>query len=85
MALKNHLSIAPYEKQTEEHAVLERIAESIRIAAYTVGVADTLDPRGGLEMLADVTRDGSEQIAASLTAIATALEHVADAIRETRK
>jgi spore maturation protein SpmA len=60
------------------------IAESIRFAANVLGTGNAATPMGALELLAKETKEGNERIAESLFAMATALDDIATAIRESR-
>jgi hypothetical protein len=55
-------------------------AKAIRYAAKHLGKEDASDPMGAIEFLARETHDASERIADGLSAIAGALEQVAEAI-----
>jgi hypothetical protein len=67
-----------------DDAQKKMISESIRYAANVLGTGDASTSMGALELLAKETKEGSERIASSLFAVATVLDDIATAIRETR-
>lgn len=67
---------------SNEEDGLTMIAESIRYAANRLGKGNAATPPGAIELLSKETKEGSERIADSLHAVATALEDIATAIRE---
>ena len=71
------------ETTTEDAATI--IADAVRYAAQTLGTNQAATPMGAMELLAMESKEGSERIAAALSAIADSLEGVANAIRETRE
>jgi hypothetical protein len=66
-------------------AGLIQIAESIDYAAKALGTGNAATQMGALELLAKETKEGSERIAGALGEVATALDAIATAIRETRE
>lgn len=68
----------------ENDAELTLIAEAIRYATNVLGTGNATTSMGAIELVAKETKGGSECLAESLFAVATALEDIAMAIRETR-
>jgi hypothetical protein len=76
-----------YDEDRSENTTeaIDHVASAVRFGLKWLGTGDAGTPMGALEAHGSMVLDGAQRIANSLGAIASAIEDLAQAVRETEK